>query len=244
MTSKKSIFKVVLLEVTIVMSFIFALGFAKQSIAAEDFSVSIGYSETQGLSELVNRDDVNTRIVPIEVTKNFGKLQFGVILQQVKVDFANIENQGIGDSILSLGYNINDAFSVSLKEKIATGDEKRFLSTGENDTLIQLDFNQPMMNPKALLFAQFGHRFAGKNNSLKTQDGYYAYLGTGYTYANQTQVGVKLNYQERLFSNLDDRLGLSAYINKPISDNYSLSAFAGFDKTETTTIGVSLTGKF
>ncbi len=244
---KLSILKVITIEVMIVAFGILALGFAKDSFAADpnNYSeISVGLNYQDGQSELIDSDDVTTTRIPVSLTHKKDKFSFGITLSHVTVDDQYREEQGLGDTVLSLGYDLNKAFTVTLKEKIATGDEDKNLSTGKNDTSLQIDFETPMLDRRSTVFATAGHKFVGKNSELNMQNSSFASVGTGYIYNNRTKIGVSLDYRQSIFEDLDDQLGLSAYIDKPLNDTYSLSAFAGYDNTQSSSIGVTLSGKF
>lgn len=240
---KLSIYKIISMQVAIVLLGILALSFAKKA-NADVTTITTGVFYIDGQSDTINSDDVSAFSIPLLISHKQDKFTFGVALSHLSVESGSIDEKGMGDTTLSVGYDVTDAFKISLKEKLATGDEEKGLSTGKNDTSIQLDYFSPLKDNKSSIFATVGHKFVGKKDGLNLQDVSYSSIGTGYIYNNKTSVGVSLDYRESIFSNLDNQLGLSAFINQTLNDTYSLSAFAGYDNTQTGSIGVSLTGKF
>jgi len=241
------IYKVIAMEITIVLIGVIALATAKNAFAEVEIpssSITTGIQFMDGQSETTNLDDIQTRLVPVSLTHKKDRFTFGISFSHLAIEGHGIEEQGLGDTKLSIGYDINSAFKVSLIEKIATGDDERYLSTGRNDTAVQVDFSSPMMNPKNAIFAKVGYNFVGKRSDFDLQNSSYLSIGTGYLIQDRTKIGVSLDYRQSIFSDLDDQLGLSAHIDKPLNDTYNLSAFAGYDNTQTSTIGVTLTGKF
>lgn len=239
---RHSIFKIISLQIVIVLAGVLALS-AATAKASEKYQLSSGMFFIHGQSETVNADNVTSTSVPLLISIKNDRLSFGVSLAYLSVKADGINEQGIGDTTISMGYDINEEFTIKLKEKFVTGDENRGLSTGENDTSVELDYFAPIDNQLST-FATFGHKFTGKAPGKNLQNSFYASIGTGYIYTNKTSIGVSFDYRQSVFKNLDDQLGLTAFISKPINSNYSLSAYAGYDNTQTSNLGVSLTTKF
>ena len=214
------------------------------SVQADNFTtLSTGLSYSDGQSDIINSDDVTSTSIPLLLSVKKDKLSFGVSMSYLTIESGNINEQGIGDTTLSLGYDLTQNFTVKLREKLATGNENKSLSTGENDTSVQLEYFA--VSPKNIsFFGSAGYKFTGKASGQNMQNTAYASIGTGIIYGNKSTIGVSLDYKESVFKNLDDQLGIAAFISKPLNDTYILSGFAGFDNTQTKTIGVSLTTKF
>ena len=207
--------------------------------------ISTGLFYSSGQSDTINNADVNTTSVPLLISVKNGRLSFGLSTSYLSVDSDTLSAEGLGDTTISVGYDLMEKpwLTLKVKEKFATGDESKGLSTGENDTSVQLDYFYPLQANTAI-FANIGHKFVGKVTGIAMQDSSYASVGTGYTYADKTNVGVSLDYRQSIFTELDDQTGLSFFMSKPINKTYSVSAFGGYDSTQTTSIGVTLTSKF
>ena len=207
--------------------------------------ISTGLFYMSGQSDTINNADVNTTSVPLLVSVKKGRLSFGLSTAYLSVDSNDISAEGMGDTTVSLGYDLMESpwLTLKVKEKFATGDENKGLSTGENDTSVQLDYFYPLQANTAL-FANIGHKFVGKVTGIAMQDSTYASIGTGYTYADKTNIGVSLDYRQSIFTELDDQTGLSVFMSKPINKNYSVSAFGGYDSSQTSSVGITLTSKF
>jgi len=211
--------------------------------AADGTKVTTGLFFINGQSETIDSDDVTSTSIPLLISIKKDKLSFGVSVAHLTVKSGAVSEQGMGDTQITLGYDITDTFGIKLKEKFATGDEQKGLSTGENDTSIQLDYFT-LANNQSSIFGSLGYKFVGKVSGLDMQDSLYASVGTGYINSNKTSIGVSLDYRQSIFKNLDNQLGLTAFVSKPLNSTYSLSGFAGYDDTQTSSIGVSLTTKF
>ncbi|WP_321325433.1 hypothetical protein [Thiomicrorhabdus sp.] len=236
-----SIFKIILLPIILIV--IGSIALSKVAQAADSTKLTTGLFYANGQSETINSDDVSSTSVPLLISVKKDKLSFGVSMSYLTIESGNLKEQGIGDTTLSLGYDVTNNFALKLREKLPTGDENKSLSTGKNDTSVQLDYFA-VANQKVSFFGSVGYKFVGKVTGQNMQDTAFASIGTGRIYGKNTSVGVSLDYRESVFKNLDDQLGIAAFVSKPINETYSLSAFAGYDSTQTNSIGVSLTTKF
>lgn len=236
-----TIFKIIFLPIVLIL--IGALTLSKVVQAADSTKLTTGVFYANGQSDTINSDDVTSISVPLLLSVKKDKLSFGVSMSYLTIESGNINEQGLGDTTLSLGYDLSSNFTVKLKEKLPTGDENRSLSTGENDTSVQLDYFA-IADKNVSFFGSVGYKLVGKVAGQNMQDTAYASIGTGRLYSDKTSIGVSLDYRESVFRNLDDQLGIAAFISKPLNETYSLSGFAGFDTTQTNSIGVSLTTKF
>lgn len=242
---KIPIFKLFILEVVIVLVVVIALLLAKPVSAAEqpDFNLKIGLQALNGQSEINPSSSIKTIEIPITLSAKNASFYYGIELKKLKAEYQGQNKQGYGDTTLTFGYDLNKQFQISLKEKLAFTSTEG-LSTGVNDTSVQLDFNSPMTQANSSVFATIGYTFTDKSNDYKLQNRSYISLGTGYKLKGKTQFKLNLNYQQNIFAKLDDKLGLKAVIDQPLNNTYNLSAFAGIDNTQTSTIGVTLNGKF
>lgn len=219
------------------------LGVNGTAQANNQAQLTTGLFYSDGQSEIVNSNDVSAWSVPLLISVKKEKLSFGVSMSYLSLESGELNEKGIGDTTLSLGYDVTNNFTLKLKEKLPTGDTTKNLSTGENDTSVQLDYFAGINN-QVSFFGSLGYKFVGKVAGQQMQNTAFASIGTGRIYGKDTSIGVSLDYSESLFKNLDDQLGIAAFISKPLNETYSLSAFAGYDNTQTNSIGVSLTTKF
>lgn len=234
-------FKIIVLSIVLIL--LGTLSLSKMAQAADSTKLTTGVFYANGQSDTINSDDVTSISIPLLLSVKKDKLSFGVSMSYLSVESGSINEQGLGDTTLAMGYDLTNNFTVKLKEKLPTGDKNRSLSTGKNDTSVQLDYFT-VANQNVSYFGSVGYKFVGKTTGLNMQDSAYASIGTGRVYGDKTSIGVSLDYRESVFKNLDDQLGIAAFISRPLNDTYSLSGFAGFDTTQTNSIGVSLTSKF
>ena len=236
-----TIFKIILLPIIFIL--VGAITLSNVVQAADSTKLTTGVFYANGQSDTINSDDVTSVSIPLLLSVKKDKLSFGVSMSYLSIESGSINEQGLGDTILSLGYDLTNNFTVKLKEKLPTGDKNKSLSTGENDTSVQLDY-YAIADKNVSFFGSVGYKFVGKVAGQNMQNTAYASIGTGRIYGDKTSLGVSLDYRESVFKNLNDQLGIAAFISKPLNETYSLSGFAGYDSTQTNSIGVSLTSKF
>ena len=207
--------------------------------------VSTGLFYSNGQSETIDTSDSTTTSVPLMISIKKDRLSVGLSTAYLSVDSDAYNADGMGDTTFSVGYELTESpwLTLKIKEKFATGDETQGLSTGENDTSIQLDYFYPLESNTSV-FASIGHKLVGKVGGVAMQDTNYASVGVGYIYPNKTNIGTSLDYRQSIFKNLDDQVGASIFVTKPLTKTYSISAFGGYDSTQTSTAGFTLTTKF
>ena len=207
--------------------------------------LSTGLFYSSGQSDTINSSDSTTKSVPLMISVKNGRLSFGLSTAYLSVKTDTFKADGMGDTTLSIAYDIMESpwLTVKLKEKLATGDKTEGLSTGKNDTSVQLDYFYPLQNNTSV-FATIGHKFVGKVTGSAMQDTQYASIGMGYLYPNKINIGLSLDYRQSTFKDLDDQTGASVFVSKALNNTNTLSAFGGYDRSETTSAGVTLTTKF
>ncbi|MBN2866725.1 MAG: hypothetical protein JXK16_12020 [Thiotrichales bacterium] len=207
--------------------------------------LTTGFFYSSGQSDTINSSDATTSSIPLMLSFKKDRLSMGVSTAYLMVDSDSFNAEGMGDTTFSIGYDITESpwFTVKLKEKFATGDETEGLSTGKNDTSLQLDYFYPIKTNTSV-FASIGHKLVGKVSGADMQNTTFASVGMGYLYPNKTNIGVSLDYRQSIYKSLDDQTGASLFVSKPLNKTYSLSAFGGYDSSETTTAGITLTTKF
>lgn len=215
--------------------------------ASDDITtkISTGLFYSSGQSDTIDTDDATTNSIPFMVSLKQGDFSFGLSTAYISVDSDNFNTKGIGDTTASIGYDLteNPWLTVKLKHKFATGDETEGLSTGKSDTSVQLDYFYPVKSNTSL-FANVGHKFVGKVSGVAMQDTNYGSIGSGYIFSSKTNIGVSLDYRQSVFSDLDDQVGASVFLSRPITKTYSLSGFGSYDNTQTISTGLTVTAKF
>ncbi len=220
---------------------------AKNAYAEVDISkvyFELGATHIDGQSLTSDSENMRTTLMPLTIKKQHRNLSFGIMLTHLKIKTNQYRHQGIGDSFLTLGYEITPALTLNIIEKMATGDETKRLSTGKNDTSVELKSMIPDLTSNYEFSAKIRYSFIGKNTLYEMQNSAAISIGSLYKFPKKTALGVQLNYQQNAFKHLDNQLGFTTSISKNINQYLHFSAFAGFDNTQTHSFGVSLNGKF
>jgi len=207
--------------------------------------LSTGFFYSSGQSDTAGLKDTTTTLVPVMVSVKNNRLSFGASSSYLSIDTATLKEEGMGDTTVYIAYDLTEDpwVSVKLKHKFPTGDEAKSLSTGKDDTSILLDYFYPIQSNTSV-FANIEHKFVGKIAGIEMQDTTSASIGTGYSFASGANVGVSVDYRQSSFINLDDQIGASVFASKSLTKTVSLSAFGGYDSTETSSLGMTITTKF
>lgn len=154
-------------------------------------------------------------------------------------------DNGFGDTSFSLAYDLTESpwITVKIKEKVATGSSASGLSTGKNDTSLQLDYFTAF-SQKASAFATLGYKVVGKVSGQSMQNTFYGSVGYGYLPSSGLSVGASLDYRESIYTTLKNQLGVSVFLDKKLFRKTNVSLFAAYDDTSTYSGGLTLSYKF
>ncbi|WP_294948819.1 hypothetical protein [Sulfurivirga sp.] len=209
--------------------------------------VSTGYFYVDGQSNDLNSPDTTIQSVPLSIKLKSGR--FGVRLSsswlEVKPRGQKAES-GQGDTTLSLSYDLTEQpwWTITVKEKFATGSKSKGLSSGYNDTRLQLDYFRTVGSGKSV-FATAGYVIkGGKSDNPDYQDAFYASVGAGTVLAQNWNGGVSLDYNQATNKQLDDAFGGSLFLGYRMTRQAGVNLFVSTDNTSTTSAGVSLSYKF
>ncbi|MCF6254051.1 MAG: hypothetical protein L3J38_04805 [Thiomicrorhabdus sp.] len=207
--------------------------------------ISTGFFYSSGQSDVADLKDTTTTLVPVMISVKKNRLSFGASSSYLSIDAATLKEEGMGDTTVYIAYDLTEDpwVSVKLKHKFPTGDEAKSLSTGKDDTSISLDYFYPIQGNTSV-FANIEHKFVGKIPGVEMQDTTSASIGTGYSLSSGANIGASLDYRQSSFLNLDDQIGASVFVSKSLNKTVSLSAFGGYDSTETSSLGMTITTKF
>lgn len=236
---------VYILGVLCTLFFILSVQAAELDQQETRIKLSTGLLYSNGQGTTFDNPNVSTTSLPLLINLKQGRFSLGLSTAYQSLSSDTFSAEGLGDTTLSVGYDLleNPWLTLNIKQKFATGDSKKGLSTGKNDTSLQLDYFYPLQ-PNTALFAHIGHKFVGKVRGAAMQDTRYASLGTAYTYMNNANIGLSLDYRESIFKRLEDQAGLSVFLSQPLNKIYSYSLFAGYDSTHTLNSGITLSTQF
>lgn len=75
------------------------------------------------------------------------------------------------------------------------------------------------------------------------KDGAYGSVGMGAVFTEGWTGGVSADFSQATSSNLDDVYGGSVFIGHKVNSRFSVNLFAGYDNTDTTSVGLGLSYK-
>lgn len=214
---------------------------------AASVKLSTGYFYANGQSQDINTPDSTIEAFPLGLKVKEGRVGFKVSTSYLRLKSGTApEQSGMGDTTVSLSYELteNPWWTLTVKEKFATGDEQKGLSTGYNDTKVQLDFFRTLGQGRSL-FATAGYTFKGGKSEVPTyQDAVYGSVGLGSVLGSGVTGGISLDYTQATSTTLEDTLGGTVFLGYKLSGQFGLNLFAGYDSSNTTSAGLGLGYKF
>ena len=219
--------------------------------AAVSTQISSGFFISQGQSQTLGSPNSTTYSVPFMISSRSGRLQGSLVSNYLQVNnnypTYNLTNQqeGMGDTILSVGYDLLEQpwITLKLKHKFATGDKNKGLSTGKEDTSLQLDwFNH--FHPNTAGFATLGYKWTGKVDGYAMQNSGYASAGLLQRLNTHNHLGASLDYTQTTYTELEDALGATLFLSHQLNTSITLTSLASYDSTSSSHFGLTITKQF
>lgn len=217
------------------------VGLSSAVQAAPTVKLSTGYFYADGQSDDLNTPDSTIQSVPFSVKVKEGPwgVRLGSSWLEIKSKGSKAES-GMGDVTASVSYDLNNSWSVSLKEKFSTADKDKGLTTGYNDTKVQVDYFTTLNNRHSF-FGTAGYTFkGGQDDNPDYQNGVYLSAGIGRVLAAGWTGGVSLDWTQSTNRKLDDTLGGSIFVGHKVSSQWSVSFFGGYDNSDTVSAGLGI----
>ena len=215
------------------------------ALADANVKVSTGYLYVNGQNTTTGLK--NTKLSSIPVSVKLKNEAFGVKLSTSYLSLnagTGKTEKGMGDTNLTISYDITPKFTLSVKEKFSTGNEKKGLSTGFNDTKVQADYSTSIGNGKSV-FASVGYKVKGGKSSKPTyRNAADASIGMSKILANNWVAGGSLNYAQASTTTLDNTFGVLGFASHKLNKNWRTNLYAGYDNSKTSTAGLSISYKF
>ena len=203
--------------------------------------ISTGVFYAIGQNDTPNASNNNLIVVPLNINWQKSKLSAGLSASYLNSEYNGTTNAGIGDTYLTLGYDLTSKpwLRLQAKYKFATGDQNKGLSTGKDDIFAQINYFQPL-STNTSLFATTGYKFTGKVAGQSMQDTFYASFGGGYLPTPGLNLGASIDYRQATYTTLDDTTSLSVFLNKKLTQKLNTSVFTSYDTAKTASIGLTL----
>ena len=227
--------------------FLLTLMLPSVAMSADYTKLSTGFFMSKGLSTTSSATNSTLYAVPIMLALKRGRFNMAVS-NGVAVTLNNsttfrsfVSNVGFADSTLSVGYDLTEApwWSIKIKQKFATGSTSAGLSTGEDDTSVQVDYFK-ILNSKTSLFSTLGYKAVGKVSGEPMQNATYATLGLGRVINTGFNLGASLDYRQAVYTTQPDQVGLSLFADKKLSKSFNISTFGSYDDSDTLSLGVTV----
>lgn len=210
--------------------------------------ISSGVYYLNGQNNLTDQSPVTSWSVPFSVSTYQDAWQYSIStsLNRMTTEQNEVSKtvNGLGDTYLRLGYEWIQQPSITgaLIYKLATGDADKGLSTGKDDLGLQVQLYQPIKQ-RSSVFGHLGYSFNGKVTGSDIQNTGSASIGLGHQLSSNLLLAVSTSYQQSLYQSLDDQVSVEASLSVQLSPLTSFGVFAGYDNTETTTLGLSISRK-
>jgi hypothetical protein len=140
------------------------------------------------------------------------------------------KQSGLGDIVVAGTYDMygghaNGTFvDVTAKIKFGTADEAKGLGTGKNDYALQADLYKTL--GKNTVFGTLGYKVLGSPPGVTLNNVFYASLGVGHQYSQETSAGLILNLQEKAFPTGFPQQELTAYVSHKLGKTWKAQAYA------------------
>lgn len=218
-------------------------GYSASTLA--DVKVSTGYLYVNGQSTDLNLSNIKLTAIPLSLKVKKQALGVKLSTSYLNLDAGTgITEKGQGDTRLKVSYDVTPKWTVSVQEKFSTGDKAKGLSTGYNDTKFAIDYSAPLSGGKSVFGSLAQNIKGGKNNNPTYKNSADLSIGMSKVLPNNWVTGASLNYTEASSTALKNTTGGLAFLGHKINKNWNTNAFAGYDSSKTTSIGVSISYKY
>lgn len=137
---------------------------------------------------------------------------------------------GLGDIVVAGTYNMYEGrgngtlVDVTAKIKFATADEAKGLGTGKNDYALQADLYKTL--GKNNLFGTLGYRVMGDPAGVTLNNVFFASLGAGHQYSQETSAGLILDLREKVSATSFAQQELTVYVSHKLGKTWKAQAYA------------------
>lgn len=140
---------------------------------------------------------------------------------------------GMGDIIVSARYsfdtmtNLDAAFNLTGKVKLATADETRGLGTGSNDYTIEMGAYQPLTK-NVDMFGSLGYRIKGDLPQTKLNNVWLGSVGFSFPWDKDTEFGLIYDFRQATSPRVSAVSEVSSYWDWRIDSRWSLNTYTVF----------------
>lgn len=140
---------------------------------------------------------------------------------------ARATNQGLGDVIAAIGYNLLDRSGMLLdvvgKVKFGTADEAKGLGTGENDYSLQLDWSQKI--DRFTPIATIGYRVYGDPPGVNFDNALLASIGGVLKYNAETSFALVYDFRQSIVADTDSQRDITAFLSYKLDPRRKIQGY-------------------
>lgn len=159
---------------------------------------------------------------PGNVVRDVGQIRAGASTRTTQ--------SGLGDIVAAGTYNMYDGrtngtlVDMTAKIKFGTADDAKGLGTGKNDYALQADLYKTL--GANTVFGTLGYKVMGSPAGVTLSNVFYASLGAGHKYNQETSAGLILDLREKASATGFAQRELTAYVSRKLGKTWKAQAYA------------------
>ena len=140
------------------------------------------------------------------------------------------KQSGLGDIVVAGTYIMYEGrangtlVDVTARIKFGTADAAKGLGTGKNDYALQADLYKTL--GKNTVFGTLGYKVMGSPADVTLNNVFYASLGAGHQYSQETSAGLILDLREKASATGYAQQELTAYVSHKLGKTWKAQAYA------------------
>jgi long-subunit fatty acid transport protein len=205
--------------------------------------ISTGYLYVDGQNSDLDSSNSTLTAIPLSLKFKNDALSIKLSSSRQELNSGNKTTNGLGDTSLKVSYRLTPSWTVSLKEKFSTGDKTKGLSTGYNDTTLQVGYSKALSEENRV-FSSLSYKIkGGKSDIPNYKNAASVSVGLSRKMNENWRGGISLNYSQASNIKLDDTLGTLMFLGHKINKNWGVNSFIGTDNIGTQSLGLSISYK-
>jgi hypothetical protein len=235
-------FKQALLSLLFAM--VFLLPGKAVSGSAMRYQISIGTMVFSDVSDASEHEYQGASLsIPVTFSIRKQRLRWSLGTSYLRQSQNDETHKGMGDTRLSVAFDVNHWLTLGYKHKFATGSESRGFSTGEDDDELYLDFFHALSSSTSL-FATTGYKWVGKGDRTDRRNAGRAALGMGYRFSSNFNLLASLDHYQSSYTSSSDINSITAMASYKLNDTLSLSWFVNGDSSDAYSAGTLINYSF
>jgi hypothetical protein len=214
------------------------------SESAIRYQFSIGTMVFSDVSDASEREYQGASLsIPVTFSIRQQRLRWSLGTSYLRQSQNDDTQKGMGDTRLSVAFDVNHWLTVGYKHKFATGSESRGFSTGEDDDELYLDFFHALSSSTSL-FATTGYKWVGKGDRTDRRNAGRAAIGMGYRISSNFSILASLDHYQSSYTSSSDINSITAMASYKLTDTVGLSWFVNGDSSDAYSAGTMINYSF